>query len=259
MSLSSPRTFETDGLVCHVFATPAAGPRDDLPTFVLLHGIGMTHRYLERLHTTLAAVGNVYSFDLPGFGSTPKPQAAVSVETYAELIGAFLDSEQVDSCVLVGHSMGVQFAIEVARQRPDAVTHVVLMGPVVDAARRSIFQQALALGRDSLREPPSANLIVFTDYIRCGPRWYLTELPVMMDYPTEERIADLTCPALVIRGADDPVAKREWSASLAGRARSGQFAEFRGRHVVQMSSAQDVASAIVSFVSGRARMEETSG
>jgi pimeloyl-ACP methyl ester carboxylesterase len=59
------------------------------PAYVLLHGIGVSHRYLARLHVELArgpkeqneqAEGAdrgapVYSFDLPGFDGTPRPGA----------------------------------------------------------------------------------------------------------------------------------------------------------------------------------------
>ncbi len=38
--------------------------------------------------------------------------------------------------------------------------------------------------------------MMFTDYLRCGPRWYLTELPLMMAYRTEERIGLVGVPVL---------------------------------------------------------------
>ncbi|WP_404498377.1 alpha/beta fold hydrolase [Arthrobacter sp. GAS37] len=66
--------------------------------------------------------------------------------------------------VVVGHSMGTQFATELAVRRPELVSHVVLIGPVVDSERRTVFRQSLALGLDSLLESSSGNAIVFTDY-----------------------------------------------------------------------------------------------
>jgi pimeloyl-ACP methyl ester carboxylesterase len=237
--------LRSDGLAYRTHTSPGA---EGAPTFVLLHGIGMSHRYLARLHQVLEASGTVISFDLPGFGGTPKPPEAVTVEQYAELIAGALHSAGVTQCVVIGHSMGCQFAIELARKHPSLVTNAVLMGPVVDARRRSILRQAVALAVDSFGEPPSANVIVFTDYLRCGPRWYLTELPQMMGYPTEDRIADLPIPVLVLRGTRDPVAGRVWSAALAARAPSGRVLEMPGNHVVQHRAPTQVADAIRSFV-----------
>jgi pimeloyl-ACP methyl ester carboxylesterase len=235
----------SSGLAYRVHTSP--GSPDGLPVFVLVHGIGMSHRYLKRLHRELEASGTVMSFDLPGFGGTPKPRDRVTVEQYAHLIGRALDRAGARECVVVGHSMGCQFAVELARQRPSMVSSAVLIGPVVDSRRRSVLRQAVALARDSLTEPPSANFIVFTDYLRCGPRWYLTELPEMMAYPTEDRIADVSAPVLVIRGTRDPVAGSVWSAVLTARAPNGRMLELPGSHVVQQSATAQVAGAIRSF------------
>lgn len=222
----------------------AAGAR----TFVLLHGIGMSHRYLARLHRALEAFGTVISFDLPGFGGTPRPPDPVTVERYAELIASALLRAGVTQCVVIGHSMGCQFAIELARQHPSLTTHAVLIGPVVDARRRTVWRQAAALSADFLVESPHTNAIVVTDYLRCGIRWYLAELEKMMDYPTERRIEDLSCPVLVMRGDRDPVAGRVWTAILAARATRGRMLEIRGcGHVVQQSAPGEVATAIRSF------------
>ena len=135
------------------------------------------------------------------------------------------------------------------------------MGPVVDSKRRSVLQQALALGRDSLFfESPSSNALVFTDYFRCGPSWYLKNLRVMMDYPTEERIASVAAPVLVLRGANDPVASADWCRRLAARAARGRLVEIQGTgHVLQHNRAAEVAGAILAFAGTHAAAEDCAG
>jgi pimeloyl-ACP methyl ester carboxylesterase len=219
------------------------------PTFVLLHGIGMSHRYFRRLRAELDLVGPTYALDLPGFGATPKPGRALSVSEYAQFTGRMLDALGIESCVAVGHSMGTQFAMDLALQRPSLVSHLVLIGAVVDSRRRTVLQQGLALARDSIRERPSTNAIVVSDYARCGPRRYLTELGAMMAYPTEDRIGSVQAPVLVIRGARDPIASSRWSRLLANRAQNATMIEVaRGPHVVQESAPQRVFGAITQFV-----------
>lgn len=240
------QNVRVDGLCGRVYASAHSAPE---PVFVLLHGIGMSHRYLARLQRELAKVGAVYSFDLPGFGATPKPPGAVSVRSYARFVEHLLDRRGIGSCVLVGHSMGVQFAIELATQRPDLVSHLVLIGPVVDRAHRTVGAQALALGLDCLLEPLSVNAIVLTDYLRCGPRWYLKELPEMMSYPTEDRIAGVQAPVLVVRGGNDPAAGEAWCRYLVERARAARLLQVPGRaHVVQHSASALVAGSVVEFI-----------
>ena len=231
------------------------------PSYVLLHGIGVSHRYLARLHVELAKSARVYSFDLPGFGGTPRPGRQVTVAEYAAFVAAVLTQHGVESCIVVGHSMGVQFTVDLALQAPQLVTRTVLMGPVVDPARRSAAWHGLALTRDSLfSEPPSTNAVVFTDYFRTGIRWYLTQLPVMLEYPLDARVRGVAQPVLVLRGGRDPIARRPWCEYLAAQAPDGAFAEVSGRgHVVQDTATAGVARIIRGWAGATAEGSAAAG
>ncbi|MDI2035486.1 alpha/beta fold hydrolase [Paenarthrobacter nitroguajacolicus] len=220
------------------------------PAFVLIHGIGVSHRYLARLHAVLAAGAPTYSFDLPGFAGTPRPGRQLQVEDYGAFIAEALASRGIDSYILVGHSMGVQFAIEAALYRPESARQVVLMGPVVDSRHKNVMRQSIALTLDGmLRESPSSNWIVLTDYLRCGPRWYFTELAVMMKYPTEKRLSGIKVPVLILRGSRDHVAGPDWSLRLSRAVAQGRLVEIPGvGHVAQHMRPKAVADAIRSFV-----------
>jgi pimeloyl-ACP methyl ester carboxylesterase len=249
VKLNGGRDIEAGGLAGRLYSS--VGPAADTPrrTYVLLHGIGVSHRYLARLHQELALGADVHSFDLPGFGDAPRPRRQVPVGEYAAFVRAGLAAAGVRSCVVIGHSMGTQHAVELALQEPDLVDGVVLMGPVVDPRRRTVVQQALALTRDAMfSESISANALVFSDYFRAGPRWYLTELPVMMDYPMEARVPGVSQPVLVLRGSQDPVADREWCRRLADRAPRGSLTEIPGHgHVFQHTATGPAAAAITSW------------
>ncbi|NUP58474.1 MAG: alpha/beta hydrolase [Pseudarthrobacter sp.] len=224
------------------------------PAYILVHGIGVSHRYLQKLHGELARSAPTYSLDLPGFAGTPRPGRQLSVEDYGAFIAQALKASGIRSYILVGHSMGVQFAIEAALYAPGQARKLVLMGPVVDDRHRSVRRQALALFLDALlRENAGSNWIVFSDYFRCGPRWYFTELPIMMAYPTEKRLAGIDVPVLVLRGDRDQVAGPEWSLRLSRMAAQGRFAEVPGAgHVVQHLRPRQVAAAIESFAAAPA-------
>lgn len=236
-------------------AASASGSGEAEPAYVLIHGIGVSHRYLARLHAVLSASAPTYSLDLPGFGGTPKPGRQLSVAEYGAFIADALAASGITSYVLVGHSMGVQFAIEAALYAPDRAAQLVLMGPVVDSRHKNIARQSLALVLDGLlAESPTSNWVVFTDYVRCGPRWYLTELPLMMAYPTEERLGAVDAPVLVLRGERDRVAGADWSRRLSRAVPQGRFVEIPGAgHVAQHLRPDAVAEAIRGFVASTAR------
>lgn len=231
------------GVTVHVFSAPGPGIAD-APVFVLVHGIGMSHRYLNRLHDELATAGAVHSVDLPGFGRSPKPEDGVTIEQYADYLGDLLPRLTGRPVVLVGHSMGAQFVTETAVRHPALVGHLVLIGGVTDPTRDSALRQGLALARDTLKEPLSGTLLVMGDYLRCGPRWYLATLRPMLSYRTDLRLQSVSAPTLVLRGSDDPVSRHEWGVHLAAQAPRGRLLELPGRHLVQFSAATATAAAI---------------
>ena len=240
------RILWTDGTPAPGLDAAAAAA---VPAYILVHGIGVSHRYLRRLHLELSRTAPTYSVDLPGFAGTPRPGRQLSVADYGTFIAQALKANGIRSYILVGHSMGVQFAIEAALHAPAQAQKLVLMGPVVDERHRSVSRQALALSLDALlRESAGSNWIVFSDYFRCGPRWYFTELPVMMAYPTEKRLAGIDVPVLVLRGSRDQVAGPEWSMRLSSAVPQGRFVEIPGAgHVVQHLRPREVAEAIGAF------------
>lgn len=238
-----------DGLMFRVVSSPVAATAGG---FVLVHGIGMSHRYLRGLHAELALTDAVLSIDLPGFGGTRKPDGDLDVPAMARGLAAVLDRLGLRDVIAVGHSMGSQWVVELAAQRPDLVSGVVVMGPVADDHHRTAFAQARALALDVLGESPRASWIVLTDYVKCGIRWYLRQLRHMVAYPLEDRVRDLAKPLLVIRGSRDPIAGSSWCRRLCDAAADAAVVDVPGSfHVVQDRAPEAVARAIHAFFGPR--------
>jgi pimeloyl-ACP methyl ester carboxylesterase len=68
----------------------------------------------------------------------------VTIGDMAEAIGEALATVSRGRVVLVGHSMGAQWAVETAARHPALIAGVVVIGPVVDDAHRSLGAQARA-------------------------------------------------------------------------------------------------------------------
>lgn len=240
----SPSASELD---IRVFWVPFTGS-GSAPTYMLLHGLALSHREFTGLAGILSQTGHVLSFDLPGFGSTRKPDHALTVEDYTTIIDEKLIALAVGPVIAVGHSMGAQFAVELARQQPDAVSHVVLIGPVVDAERRTLIAQGWGLLRDGPLERPATQVMVIHNYLRCGVPWFLKAAKAMRDYPIHLRITDLVQPLLVIRGERDPIAKAEWCDWLRQQVAGGCLVTVPGRrHNVAHSDPAATAAAIRTF------------
>ncbi|MGJ7526814.1 alpha/beta fold hydrolase [Variovorax sp. GB1P17] len=86
------------------------------PAIVCLHGIGSGAASWLHVALLLAPQARVIAWDAPGYGaSTPLASATPTAADYAERLHALLDALDVQSCVLVGHSLGALTAASAAR------------------------------------------------------------------------------------------------------------------------------------------------
>ncbi|RFA13565.1 hypothetical protein B7R22_12970 [Subtercola boreus] len=246
--IAAGRVLTVGGLQFRVVQSSLEG-RMSRPVFVIVHGIGSSHRYGTRLQNELALAGESLSLDLPGFGGMRTPGHPLSIEAYASMIGRVFDALHLPNAVLIGHSMGAQIVTELALQRPELVSHLVLIGPVVDPSRDTLLRQTAALARDSLGEPLFVKRTALADTARAGLRWFLRETSPMLAYPLRERLSGVRVPVLVVRGTDDPIARHEWCAAVAGSVPGTRLVEVCGqRHVVHLTAPRRVAAHILGLV-----------
>ncbi|GAB3526807.1 alpha/beta fold hydrolase [Arthrobacter monumenti] len=231
------RSIDVDGVRMNIHSGGTKGP-----AFVLVHGIGASHRYFLPLARMLAKKGTVHILDLPGFGSTPTPNRAFDIADFASVAVKALKALQIGPAILVGHSMGAQVTAEMARQQHDAAAAVVLLGPTAEEGERTLGAQALRLMRNSARASLKSQLVVAFDYLRCGPQWFANTMPALLSYPTEENIAALGMPLLLVAGARDPVAPERWLQKLAGSCIDGRIDRVAGEpHAVMYTDPTAVA------------------
>ena len=101
------------------------------PPVVLLHGLTMSSRTMERLGATLHD-HRVLLLDLHGHGKSTKPRQPERylVSEFAEDVIALLDHLHIDRAVVGGLSLGANVAYEVALRHPERVRALILEMPV---------------------------------------------------------------------------------------------------------------------------------
>ncbi|MGH1526559.1 alpha/beta fold hydrolase [Leifsonia sp. L25] len=223
------------------------------PAFVLVHGIGVSSRYFERLVPALAEEGRVIAVDLPGFGKARplRPRRGPSLEEFADSVAFAMDALGVTDAVIVGHSMGTQIAIRLAERRPDLVRGLALLGPVMAPQDRNPLKAGLLLGIDIFREDARGNRIVIGDYLHCGLRWYLATLPGMLGFETERELERCQVPVVVVRGGRDPIARDDWVGELAQRSGGGAASVPDVAHLVMHGAPWRTASLIAGVAVAR--------
>lgn len=223
----------------------------DVPTerrrdFVLVHGIGVSSQYFERLALELATIGMVYLVDLPGFAGVPRPRTELEIGDFADVLARWIRHEGLVDPVVIGHSMGAQIVTELLATQPGIADHAVLIGPPVNLEERSSARQALRLVQSSVRESSKTRRIAMSGYLRCGPRWFLQVLPRMMTYPIEERLPLVTAELLVIRGVHDAVAPEAWIEMVCSLPAQAHWVEIPGAaHAVIYDHSDEVARLIL--------------
>lgn len=214
--------------------------------YILLHGIGMGRSvyldFVERLP------GRIIALDLPGFGEAPEPVRTLTMARHADLIAAFLRSIEVSDAVIIGHSMGSQIGAELAARHPSLIAGLVLAGPTVNSASRSVWEQAVYLMRDLVGERPVVLWRGAREYLRGGPH-LIRKIRATVVHEPEKAYARVQCPVLVVRGERDPLAPVSWCRKIVslvpGRAELREIPDHG--HGTLISDAELAADLITEF------------
>jgi 3-oxoadipate enol-lactonase len=209
---------------------------------VLLHSLLCDHTMWREQVASLAALGRVLSFDLPGHGRTEVPPR-FTLEEHADALADALEDLGVRRAILVGLSWGAMISLRVALRRPALVSALALLDTSAEAEtayRRAEYAVLAALARhvgrtdwlvrsriaprmfapETLRHREDlVDWLAAT--VRAAPMLGLDRALVAVASRTSvlERLPEITAPALVLCGREDqgtpPVHSQRLAAALA--------------------------------------------
>lgn len=224
---------------------PAAPPAAGSPAVLLVHGLGMSARYLLPTLRRLAPDAEVWAPDLPGFGDSDHPRRALSLPELADALAAWMDAVGLSRAAMLGNSLGCQVIGHLALQHPDRVTRAVLVGPTRDPRAHGPVGQAVRLLRDAPREAPSLIPLAVADYLRAGPtRMWRTLLDALSAH-VEDRAPHVRVPVLVVRGQRDPIVPQRWAEELTALLPDARLVVIPGAaHAVNYSAPAALVDAV---------------
>ena len=185
---------------------------------VLVHGLGVSSRYLVPLASRLASRHPVWAPDLPGHGRSDHARDPLDVPALTDVLARWMDAVGLERALLVGQSLGCQVIAELAAREPSRAAGLVLVAPTPDPATRAPLQVALRLLADVPLERVSLLPIVVTDYLRAGPRVVLGEYRAMKEHRLREALDAVrvnAVPCTIVRGGRDPIVSAAWAAEVA--------------------------------------------
>ena len=201
---------------------------DEAAPLVLVHGLSCSHRYFMPLARQLAPYFPVYIPDLPGFGDSEKPRRALDIPGLSAALADWMAALGVRRAAFVANSLGCQIVAELALRRPDLVERAVFVGPTMDPAAPTVWQQGLRLARDMFREPLALWAILLRDYLAAGPRRTLLTARFAVQDRIEQRLPRIAAPVLIVRGEHDPIVPQAWAEQTARLLPHGRLAVIPG-------------------------------
>lgn len=218
------------------------------PVVVLVHGIGVSSRYMVPLAAQLANHFRVFAVDLPGYGRSDDPGRVLRLPELADALSLWLESMHLGPVALLGNSFGCQIVVELAVRDPQRVSAVVLQGPTIDPSARSIPRQLLRSLRSG-RESPSLGLVTARDYAACGLGRVAETFRIAVRDPVEHKLPHVRAPALVVRGSRDAVVSEQWAEQVAHLLPHGRLAVVPGAaHAMNYTNPLELARVVRPFL-----------
>jgi len=224
-----------------------------------------------------------------GRTSAPKDPARVTIEDLADDVASVLDDAQVERAVLIGHSMGVQVALETYRRHASRVAGLVLVcgAPshplktfkgsaaledvlpivqkwihrvpgVINRVTRTLLPTRLAYEvasrleiRGELVEPRD-----FMPYLegmaRIDTRLFVAMLSAAGQHSAEDLLPEISAPTLVIAGERDGFTPPERSRAMAAAIPGAELLEIpQASHTAPIERPHLVDNAVRDFIKRR--------
>jgi pimeloyl-ACP methyl ester carboxylesterase len=261
------------------------------PAVVLLDGIGCAGYVWRHLEPALAEQARVLHPRYRGHGTSeaPRDPARVTIADLVSDVFAVLDAAGERRAILVGHSMGVQVALEAHRRAPRRVAGLVLVcgapGHPIDTfhdspllrlafpwaraaaesrpdVARAVFRSvvptdlalelALALEVNRALVPREDIVRYLDDLSKVDPLLFLRMLTSAADHDASDHLRDVRVPTLVVAGERDTFTPTRLSVAMhEGIPGSTLVVVKDGTHVAPLERPDVVGTAVTSFVADR--------
>ena len=139
------------GLAIHTVCSTVESEKDQV--IVLVHGLGVSARYMMPTLECLAGQYRIFAPELPGFGQSDRTERPLTIPDLADILAEWLTAIGLHQAVFLGNSVGCQVIVDLAVRYPDAVSHAVLVSPTIDRGGRTMLRQLLRGLRDLVHEP----------------------------------------------------------------------------------------------------------
>ena len=242
---------------------------------VMLHGSGPGVSAMANWQHNIGALSQrfrVLAPDIVGFGVTKRPDDIVySLRTWTDHVWAFLDAHGIEKAAIVGNSLGGRIALQMATDRPDRITKMVLMGtpgvgmtPTDGLAALRGYEPSHDAMRDLLRNYFAVDPAMITDELVAiryeasiadgayeayramffDPRHAGSQLGI-----TETEVRAIATPTLLVHGREDKVVPMQVSVTMLGLLPNADLHVFAAcGHWTQIERADEFSALVAEYL-----------
>jgi len=262
-------------------------------TVVLCDGLACDGFAWKYLRPALSERFRVIHWMYRGHGRSPLPPEGVkpSIPQFVDDLAAVIDAARVRSAALIGHSMGVQLALEFHRMHPARTRALLLISgspghPLDTFHDTTLLRRALpSLRRTAERFPRLASMVTKAG-IRSGiameiamstevnasllrradlapyfehietmdPRYFLLAMQAASEHGAEDHLSAVDVPTLVVAGDRDRFTPTWLSRRMALEIPSAELFLVRGgSHTALLERPEEVNHAVLDFLQRRLR------
>lgn len=227
------KTLKTQGFTIRFYEAGATKDR----TVVLLHGLGGNALYTwMRLMPTLAKNYHVLAPNLINAGIEQLNASTYTLAQEEELVVTLLDDRRIHQVDLVGLSVGGWLGMRLALDYPQKINSMVLIAPAgIHSKFPSLDEMGITPGAPIslwygklFHSPPPIPGFVLDIQTKFAASLYPKVKAVLHSLrataqPLDDRLAEVTCPTLIIWGQDDQILPPEWGNFMVKQLPSGRL------------------------------------
>ena len=234
---------------------------------VFINSLGSDYRIWDDVLSLLSDSYHFIRYDLRGHGLSDCPQAPYSIRDHANDLAGLLHVLNVENPVLVGISVGGMIAMDYAAAYPDTVKALVLMDtfpkigtePMWNERINTLREHGMAYLADTIlarwfaptfgEENPTAYQGYRNMLSRIPVTGYTGTCEAIRDADLTERAQTITCPTLVLCGAEDSATPPELVRGLNDILPDARYADITNAgHLPCVENPTDTAAQIHLFL-----------
>ena len=234
---------------------------------VLLHGYTDSRHSFDRLLPMLPSSLHVFAVTQRGHGASGRPETGYMPADFAADVAAFLDLKDIESAVIVGHSMGATVAQRFAIDYPKRTRALVLEGAFFPKPKNEAigeFWQTVARLTDPIEPafvrdfqqstlarsvPPEFFEMVVGESLKVPARIWKAGLESFLTIDFADRLKDVWVPTLLIWGDRDAFTPRAEQEALNRAIAGSRLTIYAGTgHSPHWEEPERVAADLSAFV-----------